>query len=118
RTRLDNYIFSLEKWDPRTLNLNEQHAYWINLYNSLTVQVVLDHYPVKSIREIKSGIFTPGPWDLPVTKIAGRSLTLNNIEHDILRANWHEPRVHYALNCASLGCPNLAAQPYSGKQLD
>lgn len=118
RDRLNRYVSSLEKLDPRTFNLNEQHAYWINLYNSLTVQVVLDHYPIDSIREIKSGIFSPGPWDLSITKIAGRTLTLNNIEHDILRANWHDPRVHYALNCASLGCPNLAAKPYSGKHLD
>lgn len=118
RDRLKRYISSLENLDPRKLNLNEQHAYWINLYNSLTVQVVLDHYPIWSIKEIKSGIFTPGPWDLPIAKIAGRTLTLNNIEHDILRANWHDPRVHYALNCASLGCPNLAAEPYSGKHLD
>ena len=118
RDRLNRYVSSLENLDPRKLNLNEQHAYWINLYNSLTVQVVLDHYPIWSIREIKSGVFTPGPWDIPIAKITGRTLTLNNIEHDILRANWHDPRVHYALNCASLGCPNLAAEPYSGKHLD
>ncbi|MFZ3033962.1 MAG: hypothetical protein WA138_08115, partial [Parvibaculum sp.] len=80
RDRLKRYISSLENLDPRKLNLNEQHAYWINLYKSLTVQVVLDHYPIWSITEIKSGIFTPGPWDLPIAKIAGRTVTLNNIE--------------------------------------
>lgn len=118
RDRLNRYLSALEKYDPRTLNLNEQRAYWINLYNALTVKVVLDRYPVGSIREIKSGLFTPGPWDLPIAKVMGRSLTLNNIEHDILRGNWREPRIHYAVNCASLGCPNLAGQPYSGKHLD
>ncbi len=117
RVRLNEYIASLAKVDPSALSANEQRAYWINFYNALTINVVLDHYPVNSIRAIKSGVFTPGPWDLVLTKVDGHPLTLNNIEHDILRANWHDPRVHYAVNCASLGCPNLAAVPYTGAKL-
>ena len=116
--RLKTYIARLQTISPRALNAHEQHAFWINLYNALTIEVVLDHYPVKSIRDISSGWFTFGPWDLPLATVAGRSLTLNNIEHDILRKNWRDPRVHYALNCASLGCPNLAPLPYSGGSLD
>lgn len=115
---LKSYLAQLQKIDPGKLSPNEQHAFWINFYNAITVEVVLDHYPVKSIRDISSGFFTFGPWDLPLATVDGRQLTLNNIEHDILRKNWRDPRVHYALNCASLGCPNLAPTPYLGRSLD
>lgn len=118
RTRLKAYIARLQTIDPAALNAREQHAFWINFYNALTIEVVLDHYPVKSIRDISSGWFTFGPWDLPLVHVAGYTLTLNNIEHDILRKNWRDPRVHYALNCASLGCPNLASAPYDGESLN
>lgn len=115
--QLKKYISNLEKIDPLELNAPEQQAYWINFYNALTVNVVLDHYPIHSIRDIKSGIFTPGPWDRILATVNNHPLTLNNIEHDILRAIWHDPRFHYAVNCASLGCPNLAHVPYSGARL-
>lgn len=118
RVTLSQYIAGLAKIDPNDLDQNQQRAYWINFYNALTVSVVLDHFPVTSIREIKSGLFTPGPWDLALTKVDGHSLTLNNIEHDILRGNWRDPRIHYAVNCASIGCPNLADVPYTGARLD
>lgn len=116
--QLKKYISNLEKIDPLELNALEQQAYWINFYNALTVNVVLDHYPVRSIRDIKSGIFTPGPWDRILATVNNHPLTLNNIEHDILRAIWHDPRVHYVVNCASLGCPNIAKMPYTGFNLD
>ena len=112
------YLSSLEKVSPSGLNAAEQHAYWINFYNALTVKVILDHYPVGSIRDITSGFLSSGPWDMPLVSVDGRTLTLNNIEHDILRADWREPRVHYALNCASVGCPNLQPVPYTGENLD
>jgi hypothetical protein len=115
---LKHYLARLQKIDPGKLSADEQHAFWINLYNAVTVDVVLDHYPVKSIRDISSGLFSFGPWDLPLVTVDGHPLTLNNIEHDILRKSWRDPRVHYALNCASLGCPNLAPVPYSGHSLD
>lgn len=118
KAALKTYIAALQRVAPETLNANEQHAYWINFYNALTVQVIVDHMPVKSIRDISSGLFTIGPWDLKLVTVDGHRLSLNNIEHDILRANWHEPRVHYTINCASLRCPNLAAAPYTGSNLD
>jgi Protein of unknown function, DUF547 len=98
----------------------QQMAYWINLYNALTVDTVLAHYPVDSIRDISisPGLFTRGPWDRKLLSVESQALSLNDIEHRILRPLWHDPRVHYALNCASLGCPNLARTAYDGARLD
>lgn len=118
RTLLKSYLKTLQSIDPLHLDAAEQHAYWIDFYNALTVDVILDHYPVKSILDISSGLFSFGPWDMKLVTVDGRRLSLNNIEHDILRADWHDPRVHYALNCASLGCPNLQPVPYTGRDLD
>ncbi len=86
-----------------------QYAYWINLYNALTVDVVLDAYPVESIRDIdiSPGLFASGPWGKKLVEIEGEQLSLNDIEHRILRPIWADPRVHYAVNCAAVGCPNL-----------
>jgi len=113
RQSLVRYIDELTARDPRGLTHPEQRAYWINLYNALTVEVVLRRYPVTSIRKIPGGLFDAGPWDEPYIDVAGEPLTLNDIEHRILRPQWRDPRIHYALNCASLGCPNLAAQAFT-----
>jgi len=95
---------------------DEQLAYWINLYNAVTLQVVAGHYPVASIRDIdiSPGWFSDGPWDAALVTVEGEALTLNDIEHRILRPIWQDPRIHYAVNCASLGCPDLAADAYRG----
>lgn len=118
RATVAAYIDALEKVSPERLNGGEQHAYWINLYNAATVKVVLDHYPVSSIRDVTQGLFSFGPWEMQIVSVEGHRLSLNNIEHDILRRDWRDPRVHYALNCASLGCPNLQPVPYTGDRLD
>ncbi len=98
----------------------EQLAYWINLYNALTIKVVLDHYPVKSIREINicPGWFSIAPWDRKLIEVEGAVISLNDIEHRILRPIWRDARIHYAVNCASLGCPNLAPEAYHAKTMD
>jgi len=110
RLILDSYLSQQAQLPISAYNRNEQKAYWINLYNALTVQVVLQHYPVASIRDIDRvlGLFSGGPWDAKRFQVEGEKLSLNDIEHRILRPIWHDPRLHYALNCASLGCPNLA----------
>jgi hypothetical protein len=110
---LDTYLKQLSAIDPRTLRRDRQLPYWINMYNAVTVQVVVKNYPVKSIRKIYGGLFDTGPWDEPVIEIAGQALTLNDIEHRILRPIWRDSRIHYVVNCASLGCPNLAAQAFT-----
>ncbi len=96
---------------------DEQRAYWMDLYNEETVVLVLTHYPVVSIRDIDGGLFRRGPWDENVLKVEGRDLTLNDIEHRILRPIWHDPLTHYGLNCASLGCPNLLPMALTGANL-
>ena len=114
---LDKYIKQLTSIDPRIYNKAEQKAYWINLYNALTVDLILENYPVKSITKIGS-LFSFGPWDKKVTKVASQDLSLNDIEHKILRPLWSDKRIHYAVNCASLGCPDLAAKAYTGVNVE
>lgn len=98
----------------------EQRAYWMDLYNEQTVLLVLQHMPVKSILDINLGgdwLFSRGPWDAKLLTIEGRKLSLNDIEHRIVRPIWPSPLNHYGLNCASLGCPNLLPQAFSGANL-
>lgn len=118
--KLGAYIDLLQGTKVSDLNQNEQFAFWANLYNAVTVEVVLEHYPVRSIRDISisPGLFSTGPWGKKLVTVEGEDLSLDNIEHDILRKNWDEPRVHYAVNCASYGCPNLALEPFTGKKLE
>lgn len=113
RQALAAYLGQLAKVRVSSLNKREQKAYWVNLYNSLTVKVILDHYPVRSIMDIdiSPGFFSNGPWDAKLLTIEGEKVSLNDIEHRILRPIFNDNRLHYALNCASLGCPNL--QPVS-----
>ncbi len=109
RRHLDSYVAALTALPISTYRRSVQLAYWINLYNAHTVQLVLAHYPVKSITEIDAspGIFSSGPWDGKSLTVEAQALSLNDIEHRILRPGWRDSRLHYVLNCASLGCPNL-----------
>lgn len=118
KAQLQQYVQQLTAMDPRTLARAEQMAYWINLYNALTVQVVLDHPGKNSILRMGGGWLPRGPWDNPIASIAGQSLTLNDIEHRILRPFWQDHRIHFAVNCASIGCPNLAAMAYTSDNLE
>jgi hypothetical protein len=120
---LKDYIAKLEAVDPATLDRPEQFALLANLYNAKTVDIVLDHYPVKSIRDISLGggllgAFTGGPWKAKVLEMRGIALSLDDIEHGMLRPVFKDPRVHYAVNCASVGCPNLGAEAFTGAKLD
>lgn len=113
--KLSSYLDSLQKLDPRTLSRNEQLPYWINFYNALTVNVILDEYPVKSIRDIRFLTSPFGPWDKDLVQVAGEDLSLNDIEHGILRPIWQDPRIHFSVNCASIGCPNLASKAFTAQ---
>ena len=114
--RLDDYIRSMTEVTVDTLSRDEQLAYWINLYTALTVRVVLRHYPVETIRDINisPGLFSNGPWDNKLIEIDGEPISLNDIEHRILRPIWRDPRIHYAVNCAAISCPNLQRDTYTG----
>jgi len=116
REPLDAYVDLLENVDPLSLNQNEQKAYWINLYNSLTVQLILDNHPVASITKLGSNPLEFGPWNEPATSINGIELSLNDIEHKIIRPLYNDYRIHFAVNCASIGCPNLATESFTGDQ--
>ena len=120
RSALKGYLATLASTPVSTLNRDEQMAFWINAYNALTVEVVLDAYPVASIRDIdiSPGLLASGPWDAEVITVEGEALTLNEIEHRILRPIWNDPRLHYAVNCASIGCPNLQPKAWTGAGLN
>ena len=120
RKSLADYVASLAAVPISKFGRPEQLAYWINFYNALTVKVVLDHYPVKSIREIdiSTGLFTDGPWDKKLVSVESAAISLNDIEHRILRPIWRDNRIHYAVNCASIGCPNLQARAFTGSDMD
>jgi hypothetical protein len=94
----------------------EQIAFLINLYNAQTLKLIVDHYPVKSIKDI--GGFLRGPWSQPVVNVFGETVTLDDIEHGVLRKRYAEPRIHFALVCAAMGCPPLRAEAYVGSRLD
>jgi hypothetical protein len=120
RLRLEEYLREMQAVDVSGLNRSEQMAYWINLYNAMTVTLILGHYPVDSIRDIdiSPGIFSNGPWDAKLLTVEGEKLSLNDIEHRILRPVWQDNRVHYAVNCASLGCPNLQPRAFTSQNLE
>ena len=113
---LDGYIADLAASDVDALDRPQQMAFWINLYNALTVQLIMTHYPVDSIKD--TGGFLSSPWGRTVVTVADQKMSLDDIEHRVLRPIWRDPRIHYAVNCASIGCPNLAAEAYEADKLD
>jgi hypothetical protein len=118
KNQLKAYISTLSKTPIRQYNKGEQMAYWINLYNAITVNLILDNYPITSIRDVKSGFFSFGPWDKELITIEGEQLSLNDIEHRILRPIWQDARIHYAVNCASIGCPNLQSSAFTAENTE
>jgi Protein of unknown function, DUF547 len=105
----------------RLTSQNEQLAYWINAYNAYTIALIIRHYPIKSINDIASKVRVPdgkSVWDVPFFAIGGKSYTLNEIEHQILRKKFAEPRIHFAINCASISCPNLRAEAFTANLLE
>lgn len=113
KAALAAYVDAVQKVRPSGLRRDEAFVYWVNLYNAATVKLIVDRYPVKSITAIKSGLVSFGPWDGAAATVEGVRLSYNDIEHKILRASFKDNRVHYALNCASLGCPDLKATPWA-----
>ena len=113
---LDRYVKSLEMMPIADFPRDEQFAFWVNLYNAATVRVITDNYPLKSIRDI--GLLGQGPWKDKILMVGGKELSLDDIEHGILRPVWKDVRIHYAVNCASLGCPNLALKAWRAEGLE
>jgi hypothetical protein len=114
---LDQYLRILEKADTKTLPRNGQFAFYINAYNAWTIKLILGGYPgIESIKDL--GSLFKSPWKKKIARIDGDILTLDNIEHDILRPRFNDPRIHFAVNCASKSCPPLMSEPYLGDVLD
>jgi hypothetical protein len=113
---LKAYVKALEGVTISTYPKAEQFAFWVNLYNAATVQVIVDNYPIDSIKDI--GLLGQGPWKDKFLKVQGKALSLDDIEHSILRPIWKDVRIHYAVNCASIGCPNLALKAYRADTLE
>lgn len=115
RPALDGYIGRLGATAIGRFDRDEQRAFWINLYNALTIKLVLERYPVASIMDIaiSPGLFAPGPWGRKLVTVDGEAVSLDDIEHRILRPIWRDPRLHYAVNCVALGCPNLQAEAFT-----
>jgi hypothetical protein len=115
--KLDRYLSVLESTDVPSLSRNGQMAFYINAYNAWTIKLILSGYPgVESIKDL--GGFFSSPWKKEFIRLNGEVVTLDHIEHDILRPTFKDPRVHFAVNCASKGCPPLAAEPYEANRLD
>lgn len=120
KATLAEYVNRLAGVRINAYSRGEQFAFWVNLYNALTVKTVLDHYPVASIRDIdiSPGLFADGPWGKKLIQVEGEDISLNDIEHRILRPIWRDPRIHYAVNCASVGCPNLMPTAFTADNIE
>ncbi len=121
---LDAWIAGAAARRPSALPRDEAYAFWANLYNALTLKLVLERYPVRSIRDIRStGVpLDPkgwtGPWRTRLATVEGRRMSLDDIEHETMRPTFRDPRVHYAVNCASIGCPNIWPRAWRAATLD
>jgi hypothetical protein len=115
--RLRLYLTSLEKVTPNSSwSKDRKKAFWINVYNAYTLQIVLENYPVKSIRNIKKSGKTA--WRIPFVKVGNQTYTLDDLEHEILRKKHKDPRIHVAVNCASISCPKLLNVAFTEENLD
>lgn len=122
RAKLKSYLSVLESNAPtKSWTRDQELAYWINAYNAYTLDLILEHYPVKSIKDIGSTIkipFVSTAWDIKFINIGGKEYDLNNIEHGIIRKKFDEPRIHFALVCAAVSCPKLQNRAYLPEKLD
>lgn len=116
--KLNRYLSYLQTHDPRRYPSAEQKAYWINFYNALVVQIVLGAYPVSSITKIHQNLVKLGPWKEKRVEVAGKNLSLDDIEHGILRPIWRDNRIHYGINSASYGGANLAPEAYTATNIE
>ena len=124
---LDAYLDVLSNTNPDELSQEEAIAFWINAYNAYTIKLIIDNYPVGSIREISPfrikglRLAIPkinSPFEYRLAEINGQSLSLDDIEHGILRKQFDEPRIHFALVCASISCPPLRREAFTGENLN
>ncbi|MFN8243726.1 MAG: DUF547 domain-containing protein [Ferruginibacter sp.] len=112
---LEGYLQELSKSVPdKTWNKNASLAYWINAYNAFTIKLILDNYPVSSITKLHNG----KPWDVKWILLGGKTYSLNNIENDIIRPQYNDPRIHFAVNCAAVSCPPLSNTAFTESNIN
>lgn len=112
---LDHYLQTLSEQTPKEeWTSKAQMAYWINSYNAFTVKLILNHYPIGSIKEIEDG----EPWDFHFIELGNREYSLNEIEHEILRPKYKDARIHFAVNCASISCPKLYNRAFTAENIE
>jgi hypothetical protein len=114
------YLDLLSSQNPDSLkSRDEQLSLWINAYNAYTIKLIIDRMPLTSIRDIGLGLpVLSGPWSIEMANVGGTTYTLNEIEHDIIREKFQDPRIHFALVCASKSCPKLRSEAYEGSRLN
>lgn len=123
--KLTEYLNLLSNTNPDKLpSDNSKIAFWINVYNAFTIKAIVDNYPVESINDLHSGgrilgyLLSTTVWDDEFINISGKEYSLNDIEHEILRKEFKEPRIHFAIVCASISCPQLRNESYVANKLD
>ncbi|MDH5365950.1 MAG: DUF547 domain-containing protein [Cyclobacteriaceae bacterium] len=120
--QLDTYLEILSENAPNDRwSTNEQLTYWINLYNAYTIKLIIKHYPLKSIKDIGASIQIPllnTPWQIEFIEIGNKYYSLDDVEHNIIRENFKEPLIHFALVCAARSCPKLRNEAYQGETLE
>jgi len=123
--RLDKYLSQLSQTSPDGIeDEKEKLAFWINAYNAFTLKIICDNYPVKSIKDLSFGgsvignVLNTTVWDKKFVEINGSKMSLNHIEHEIIRKNFNNPGIHFALVCAAVSCPPLRSEAYEGYKLD
>lgn len=115
--QLDNYLTYLENTNPnKAWSKNQQKAFWINAYNAYTIKLILENYPLNSIMDIKKKGKTA--WKFPFAKVGGNTYTLDQIEHDVLRKKYFDPRIHVGVNCASISCPKILNTAFTAENVD
>lgn len=121
--QFDKYLIQLSETNPDTLSRNGKLAFWINAYNAFTLQIIVENYPIKSINDLNSGgkllshLLGTTVWDKEFITIYNEKYSLNDIEHKILR-KMSEPRIHFAIVCASISCPELRNVAYEEQKLE
>lgn len=116
RAQLQKYLTALQNTDVYNLSANARKAYYINSYNAYTIELILQNYPIESIRHIKKG--DNGPWDIPIVIVQGQMYTLNQVEHQILRKEYNDPHIHAGVNCASVSCPPLPNYAFTAENVN
>lgn len=122
RPKFEAYLAHLSKYYPSSdWSENQRKAYWINAYNAFTIKLIIDNYPLESISDLHPFFYIPGfntVWHEEFFKIGDEEMSLDRIEHKILRVEFNDARIHFAINCASVSCPNLRNEAYEAERID